>query len=109
MEENVKITHAKSMNKFNFNLTLSAPIETQTNIKKVLDINSYMFDQKVESGNGKAIISGKIGTKVLYLDTDNMTATLTTTSNFNETVLDNSISVNSHVNILDYNIVMPFG
>ena len=105
MEENVKVTHTQNMNKFNFNLTLSMPIDTNSSIKKVLDINSYMFDQKVECGNGKAIISGKIGTKVLYLDTDNMTATLTTTTNFSETFLDNSITSNSYINILDFNIV----
>lgn len=105
MEENVKVTHAKSMNKFNFNLTLSMPIDSNSSIKKVIDINSYMFDQKVECGNGKAIVSGKIGTKILYLDTDNMTSTLTATSNFSETFLDNLITSNSYINILDYNII----
>ena len=105
MEENVKVTHAKSINKFNFNLTLSMPIDTNSNIKKVLNINSYMFDQKVECGNGKAIVSGKIGLHVLYLDTDNMSATLSATSNFSETFLDTSITSNSHINILDFSIV----
>ena len=105
MEENVKVTHAKNMNKFNFNLTLSMPVDTNVNIKKILDVNSYMFDQKVECGNGKAILSGKVGVKVLYLDTDNMTNTLSDTTSFSETYLDNSITSDTYINISDLTIV----
>ncbi len=104
MEENVKVTHAKNMNKFNFNLTLSMPVDANANIKKVLDINTYMFDQKVECANGKAIISGKIGAKILYLDTDNMTNTLTNTTSFSETYLDNSLSADTYLTLADISI-----
>lgn len=105
MEESVKVIHTKNMPKFNFNLTISIPYDLNANIKKVLDVNSYVFDQKVECGNGKAILTGKVGVKVLYLDTDNMTNTLTGTSNFNETYSDSFITANTHLNMLNSSIV----
>lgn len=105
MEENIKVTHAKNMNKINFNLTISIPIDTNVNIKKVLDVSSYMFDQKIECGNGKAILNGKVGVKVLYLDTDNMTNTLNENTSFSETFLDNSITSDTHINITEQTIV----
>lgn len=105
MEEVLKITHAKNMNKLNFNTTISIPIDANASIKQVLNINTYLYDQKVECGNGKAIISGKIGTKVLYLDTDNITNTITDSIAFNETYLDNSISTDTYLNIFNSNIV----
>ncbi|MBO5955148.1 MAG: hypothetical protein J6Q13_04215 [Clostridia bacterium] len=92
MEENSKITFAKNMNKLNFNTTLNIPVDTNASIKTILDINSFIFDQKVECGNGKAIINGKIGTKVLYVDTDNLTNTLTFNTTFNETYIDSSVT-----------------
>ena len=92
MEENSKITFAKNMSKLNFNTTLNIPVDTNASVKTILDINSFIFDQKVECGNGKAIISGKIGTKVLYIDTDNLTNTLTFNTTFNETYLDTSLT-----------------
>lgn len=108
MDENaksIKVTYTKNINKFNFNTTLSIPIDTNANIKTILDINSYMFDHKVECGNGKAIISGKIGLKVLYVDTDNMTNTISESTNFSETLLDNTITSDTYLNILNTNII----
>ncbi|MBQ8615745.1 MAG: DUF3794 domain-containing protein [Clostridia bacterium] len=108
MEENaksIKVTYTKNMNKFNFNTTVSMPIDTNANIKTILDINSYMYDHKVECGNGKAIISGKIGLKVLYVDTDNMTNSITDSTNFSETLVDNSITSDTYLNILNSNII----
>ena len=99
MEDSVKLVHAKNLNKYNFNLTLNIPIDNNVNIKSVLDINTYVFDNKVECGNGKAIISGKVGVKVLYLDTDNMTNILNETTNFSETYLDNSLTSDTYLHI----------
>lgn len=107
MEElkSTKIAFAKNLNKHNFNLTLTMPIDTNANIKNILDISSYIFDQKVECGNGKAIFSGKIGTKVLYVDTDNFTNTMSTSQTFNETYIDDVLTNDTFVNILNSTIV----
>lgn len=107
MEElkSTKIAFAKNLKKLNFGTTLSMPIDANVNIKTVLDVTSYIFDEKVECGNGKAIISGKIGLKVLYVDTDNFTNTLTTNQSFNETYVDSSLTNECFVNILNSTIV----
>ena len=58
MEENVKVTHAKNINKFNFNLTLSVPIDTNSNIKKVIDINfCLVYSSKHQAGVAKLVIA----------------------------------------------------
>ena len=106
MEEktNSKISYSKNLTKFNFNTTLNIPIDANANIKNVLDVSTYVYDQKVECGNGKAIISGKIGVKVLYLDTDNMTNTLSHSQGFTEAYTDNSINTETYLNIYNSTI-----
>ena len=102
MEENsknTKITYTKNLNNFHFNTTISTPIDTNANIKTILNIDSYLFDQKVECGNGKAIISGKVGVKVLYIDSDNMTNTITDSVSFSENYNENSITSETYLNI----------
>ena len=103
--KNIKIAHTQNLNKFNFNVTISMPIDTNASIKSILDINSYVYDQKVECGNGKAIISGKIGLKALYVDTDNMTSSISSSSNFSETCMDNAITTDTFLNIYNVNVI----
>lgn len=108
MEENgkkIQITHTQNLSAHHFNLTVSTPIDTNANIKTILNLNSYIYDQKVECGSGKAIISGKVGLKVVYIDTDNMTNSLTTSTNFNETYVDAAITSGTYLNIAHSNIV----
>lgn len=108
MEENTnkaKTTHIKNLNKFNFNSTLSVPVDTNVNIKTILDVNTYLYDEKIECGNGKAIISGKIGIKALYIDTDNITNILTDNQSFTETLIDNAITSDCYLNISNATIV----
>ena len=99
MEENIKIIHLKNLNNFNFNTTINIPFDANANIKNVIDVNTFLFDMKTECGNSKANVYGKIGIKVLYIDTDNMTNTLFETQNFTETFLDQSITTDTILNI----------
>ena len=99
MEENKQISFTKNLNKINFSSIISIPIDSNVHIKNILDVNAYVHDQKVECSNGKAIITGKISVKVLYLDIDNMTNLVCETQNFSETCLDNSITNNTYLNI----------
>ena len=108
MEENsknIQISHTSNLNPLNFNTTLNIGIDSNANIKTVLDINSYIYDQKVECGNGKAIITGKIGVKVLYVDTDNITNTVTDSVGFTETYQDNSLTSSTFLDIFNYHII----
>lgn len=103
--ESTKITYVKNLTKQNFNLTISLPVDSNANIKTILNINPYIFDKKIECNSGKAIISGKIGLKVLYIDTDNIFNTLTDTQSFSETLLDNSITQESYIMFENENIL----
>mgnify|MGYP003288532871 CR=1 FL=1 len=97
--ETIKITYAKNLSKLNFNSLISIPVNSNVNIKTILSVQSHVSNCKVECGSGKAIISGKIAVKVLYVDTDNLTNTLTDTQTFNETLLDSSIVSDSYINV----------
>lgn len=104
MEENFKIAYAKNLNKFGFNQTINIPIDANANVKAVLDVNSYLFDMKVECGNGKAIITGKVGARVLYIDTDNITNSVYESVNFTETYSDSQITPYSYINVQNYTV-----
>lgn len=102
---NFKTVYVKTLNKINFNSTINIPIENNTNIKKILDINSYLFDTKVECGNEKAIISGRIGIKIVYLDSENTAGTIFENQPFTETFQDSSITTETYLNISNCNIL----
>lgn len=102
--DSVKILYTKNLNKFNFSLPMSLSIDANVNIKTILDINSYIYDEKVECGNGKAIVTGKIGVKVLYIDTDNISNTITSNQNFSETYTDASITNESVITLASPNV-----
>ena len=67
-----KITYVKNLARQNLNLTINTPIDSNADIKKIININTYVYDKKIETASNKAIISGKIGVKILYIDTDNI-------------------------------------
>lgn len=104
IKNNIKIAYAKNLNKQTFSSTISMAIDNNVNIKTILDITSYVFDEKVECGNGKAIINGKLGVKVLYIDTDNLTNTLSSSQSFSETFADSTITNDCFINIANYSI-----
>ena len=96
-KDTLSITYAKNLEKHNFSSTLNLQIDSKVNIKTVLNVNCYIFDERIESASGKAVISGKLGVKVLYIDTDNITNTLTEVQPFSETVIDNSITADCYI------------
>ena len=101
MEENldtIKITYAKNLNKLNFS-------SSNVNVKTILNVDSYIFDEKVECGNGKAIITGKLGVKVLYIDTDNISNIVNDSQSFSETFVDESITSDCFINISNASVV----
>lgn len=107
MEENelTKVAFAKNLDKVTFSTLVSANVDTNVNIKTILDISSYLFDTKVECGSGKAVFNGKVGLKVVYVDTDNLTNTLTDSQSFSETFFDSAIVPEAFINMCDNNLV----
>lgn len=108
MEENkncINIAYAKNLSKQNFNSIINVPIDSNVNIKTILNICGYVFDEKIECASGKAVVSGKIGLKVLYLDTDNITNTLTEHQPFSETIIDSSITSDCYICLTNVNVV----
>lgn len=108
MEENldtIKITYTKNLNKLNFSSLISVPINSNVNVKTILNVDSYIFDEKVECGNGKAIITGKLGVKVLYIDTDNISNIVNDSQSFSETFVDESITSDCFINISNASVV----
>ena len=58
MEENTKTTkiaYVKNLSALNINTSISVPVDANVNIKKILDIQTYLFETKADCGNGKAI------------------------------------------------------
>lgn len=95
----LSITYAKNLDKHNFNSIINLQIDSKVNVKTILNTKCYIFDEKIESASGKAVISGKLAVKVLYIDTDNITNTITETQPFSETILDNSITSDCFINL----------
>jgi len=96
-KDTLSITYAKNLEKHNFTSTLNLQIDSKVNIKTVLNVSCYMLDTKIETASGKAVVNGKISVKVLYIDTDNITNTLTEIQPFSETILDNSITSDCYI------------
>lgn len=90
--ENTHTVYVKNLNTKTFNSTFNLRINSNANIKTVLNTSCYFFDERVETASGKAVVSGKIGIKVLYIDTDNLASTLTEVQPFSENLLDNAIT-----------------
>ncbi len=102
--DSVLITYAKNLAKQNFSSTINLSIDSNVNIKTILDVESFVYDEKVECGNGKAILTGKLGVKVLYIDTDNITNTIADSTSFSETIVDDALTADCHLNVADISL-----
>ena len=49
--------------------------------------------------NGKAVVTGKVGLKLIYIDTDNMTNTISDNQSFSESFSDASITKDSYITL----------
>ncbi|MCQ2555724.1 MAG: DUF3794 domain-containing protein [Clostridia bacterium] len=103
--DSLKTTYVKNLNKQTFSTIITVPIDSNVNIKNIINTESYLFDAKVECASGKAIVNGKIGIKVLYMDTDGILNSINETQNFTETFVDTSITADCFINLCQCNIV----
>lgn len=97
-ENNISSTaFIKNLNKQTFNTSINLQVDSKANIKTILNCSCHFFDVKINSANGKAIVTGRVGVKVLYLDDDNLTNTISDTQPFSENVLDATITSDCNI------------
>ncbi len=99
-----KTSLTKNLNKVNFSSSFTLNVDANANIKNILDVESYLYDLKLDTNAGKAQLTGKLGVKVLYIDTDNISNTLTDSQNISESITDASITADSYINASKYSI-----
>ena len=107
MEEQnfTKTCLTKNLSKLNINANFNMSVDANANIKDILDVESYLYDIKVEAGSGKALFSAKLGVKVLYIDTDNISNTISDSQTISETITDPSITQDAFINAMNFSLV----
>lgn len=109
MEEN-NYKYAKNLNlpTLNIKSQLNMNIDSNTNIKQVLDIETCLIETQIEALSNKALVKGTLGIKVVYLDMDNMFNALSDSINFSETINDENITSNCQINIGNSQFITEF-
>lgn len=103
-ENNISSTaFIKNLDKQTFTTSINLQVDSKANIKSILNCSCYFFDAKINSANGKAIVTGKVGVKLLYLDTDNLTNTILDTQPFSENIVDPSITSDCQIVLTNLN------
>lgn len=92
MNNENKLSHIVSLPNLNFKTQMNIPIDNNAHIKTIINIQPYLFDTSIECVNSKCEVKGKIGAKIIYLDTDNVYNTLNSETSFAESVLDNNLT-----------------
>ena len=110
MEENniIKIAHVINLPVLNLRSQLNMNIDSNTSIKQVLNIDAFLIEAEIEPLFNKAVIKGKIGVKVLYIDTDGIFNTLADSITFNETISDESITSDCEITINNSQFLTSF-
>lgn len=104
-QNSTKIMFTNNLEKTSFSSTFNIAIDSNVNIKTILNTHAYLYEEKIECGKGKAVISAKLGVKVLYIDTDGISNTLTDSISVSETISNPAITADSFINILNSNVV----
>ena len=101
MEQNndIKISHVINLPSLNVKAQVNMNIDSNTHIKQVINIETHLLETQIESLQNKAVVKGKLGIKVLYVDIDNMYNTIADTITFNETLNNDNINIDSKINI----------
>lgn len=110
MQENnvMKVAHVINLPTLNIKAQLNMNIDSNTHIKQVLNIETCLVEAQIEPLFNKAVVKGKIGTKVLYIDTDNMYSTMSDAINFSETITSENISADCEININNSQFIADF-
>ncbi len=101
MEQNndIKVSHVINLPSLNVKAQVNMSIDSNTHIKQVVNIETCLLENQIEALQNKAVVKGKLGIKVLYVDIDNMYNTISDTVTFSETITNENISADSEINI----------
>ena len=95
----ISVAYATNLPPLNIKSQLNINIDSNTNVKQILNIETCLIEAQVEPMANKALVKGMLGLKVVYIDMDNMFNTVSDTVNFSETLNSELISTNSKINI----------
>lgn len=95
----IKITNTANLPALNIKSQLTMNIDSNSPIKQIVNIEATLIESQTEAMNGKAIIKGVIGVKVVYVDHDNMFNTLSDMVNFTETLSNDKLNNNCQVSV----------
>ena len=107
-ENNCKCVQTTNLPTLNIKSQLNMNIDSNTNIKQVLNVEACLIDAVIEPLSNKALVKGTIGIKVVYVDMDNMFNTLSDSINFSETITSDNITTNCQININNCQFVADF-
>lgn len=101
MEENntIKIAHVLNLPMLNVRSQLNINIDSNANIKQILNIEANLIESQIETMFNKAVVKGVVGVKILYIDTDNMYNTLSDSVSFNESINSEIITSECQIDI----------
>lgn len=103
--DNQKISQLFSLPNLNFKTQMNISIDSNTHIKNILNVKAYIFDNVIDSVTNKCIVKGKIGVKILYLDTDNVYGTIVNENSFSESVASNDITADCAIMMYDEAVI----
>ncbi len=104
----IKITNTANLPVLNIKSQLTMNIDSNSPIKQVVNIEACLIESQAESMNGKAVVKGVIGVKVIYVDYDNMFNTLSDTINFTETLSNDKLSNSCQITITNSQFITDF-
>lgn len=101
MEQNndIKVSQVINLPNLNVKAQINMNIDANTHIKQVINIETYLIESQAEPLQNKAVVKGKLGVKVLYVDIDNIYNTLSDIVTFSETITNENILPNSEISV----------
>lgn len=107
-ENNCKCIQISNLPTLNIKSQLNMNIDSNTNIKQVLNVETCLIDSQIEPLSNKALIKGTIGVKVVYVDVDNMFNTLSDSITFTETIASENITSSCQITISNCQFIAEF-
>ena len=91
-QNNFKISHLFKLPNLDFKTQMNISIDQNVHIKNIINVQSFIYDCEPSAITGKCNIKGKLGVKIVYLDTDNVYNTIVDETSFLESIVDDNIT-----------------
>lgn len=103
-QNDISVCQIFNLENFNFKTQMNLPIDANVHIKTIIDVQTFSYSIDCETSSSKANVNGKLGVKVLYLDTDNVYNTISGETSFSEVVTSNNLSSDCILSLTNENI-----